>query len=83
MLRALFVYPFCNTVISFIIFVFGIVMQVTAIRSALDNGTDFPPCTPHSVCEALVSFLGALPQPLLPTESYPSVSRHCVAKVSY
>jgi hypothetical protein len=46
---------------------------VTAIRYSLDNGTDMPPCTPHSLCEALVSFLQALPQPLLPPESYPSV----------
>ena len=51
----------------------GVHLQVKAIRSALDNGTDFPVCTPHSVCEALVSFLGALPQPLLPAEPYPSV----------
>lgn len=49
--------------------------QVVAIRYALDHGRDFPVgITPHSICEALVSFLGALPQPLLPPESYPSVS---------
>jgi phosphatidylinositol-bisphosphatase len=50
--------------------------EVAAIRSSLDRGLDFPAgCTPHSICEALVSFLQALPQPLLPPDSYPSVRK--------
>lgn len=48
--------------------------QVAAIRRSLDLGSEFPACTPHSVCEALTSFLHALPQPLLPPESYPTVT---------
>ena len=49
--------------------------EVAMVRYSLDHGRDFPVgLSPHSICEALVSFLQALPQPLLPPESYPSVS---------
>jgi inositol polyphosphate 5-phosphatase INPP5B/F len=47
--------------------------EVVAIRYALDTGADLPSCSPHSLCEALTSFIAALPQPLLPPESYPTV----------
>eukprot|EP01032_Pedospumella_encystans_P014590 gene14590-16746_t len=47
--------------------------EVAMVRYSLDHGRDFPVgLSPHSICEALVSFLQALPQPLLPPESYPS-----------
>lgn len=46
------------------------------IREALDCGTEFPSCTPHSVAEVLVDFIAALPEPLLPYELYPTVIHH-------
>lgn len=45
--------------------------EVAAIRESLDCGSAFGPCTPHSVVEALLSLLAALPRPLLPRETYP------------
>jgi hypothetical protein len=46
--------------------------QVAKIRECLDTGVDFPPCSPHSIAEALILFISSLPQPLLPLELYPS-----------
>ncbi len=48
--------------------------EVAMIRLALDRGVDFSPCAPHAVVEVLVSFLAALPRPLLPYDLYPTVS---------
>lgn len=43
------------------------------IRSALDHGIDFPAgLSPHAYAAALLSFLQALPRPLLPSELYPA-----------
>jgi phosphatidylinositol-bisphosphatase len=54
--------------------------EVGAIRSSLDCGMELPvDCSVHALCEALVSFLGALPQPLLSPDLYPSVSLPCHA----
>jgi phosphatidylinositol-bisphosphatase len=39
---------------------------------ALDTGKDFPPCSPHSIAQVIVSFLDALPQPVLPPSTYPT-----------
>jgi hypothetical protein len=47
--------------------------QVALIRDALDDNTEFPPCSPHSIVEVLSTFLAALSKPLLPPELYPSV----------
>jgi hypothetical protein len=50
--------------------------EVIAIRSALDRGLDFPSqCSPQSIVEVLLTFLAALPRPLLPADLYPTVSR--------
>ncbi|KAJ1426763.1 Endonuclease/exonuclease/phosphatase [Ochromonadaceae sp. CCMP2298] len=50
----------------------GDAAEVAAIRGSLDSGEPLPSCSAHSVCEALVAFLAALPQPLLPADAYPS-----------
>ena len=34
------------------------------------------PCKAHSLAAALVEFLASLPYPVLPVETYPSVSKH-------
>lgn len=52
----------------------GLPEEVAAIRTALDRGTDLPPCSPHSIVDALLAFLAALAKPLLPLELYPNVS---------
>jgi len=48
--------------------------EIVAIRYAIDHGTDFPICSPHSLVDCLISFLDALPRPLIPWELYPIVS---------
>ena len=50
----------------------GIPQEVMAIRECLDTGTDFPQCSAHSIVETFISFLAALPQPVLPPSSYPT-----------
>lgn len=45
-----------------------------AIRTALDRGTDLPPCSPHSIVETLLAFVASFAKPLLPLELYPNVS---------
>lgn len=51
--------------------------EIVAIRTALDRGTDLPPCSPHSIVDALLAFVASLSKPLLPLELYPNVSDHC------
>jgi phosphatidylinositol-bisphosphatase len=46
--------------------------EVKAIRESLDTGTDFPVCSAHSIVETFISFLSALPQPILPPSTYPT-----------
>ena len=46
--------------------------EVIAIRESLDTGNDFPSCSPHSIAQVIVSFLDALPQPILPPSTYPT-----------
>jgi phosphatidylinositol-bisphosphatase len=48
--------------------------EVRCLRECLDTGAQFPSCSAHSVVEALVSFISALPQPLLPPELYPTLA---------
>lgn len=47
--------------------------EVAAIRDALDCGVDFPRASSHAYAEALVTFLQALPKPLIPSDMIPSV----------
>ena len=53
---------------------FILIPKVFLIRECLDDNTEFPLCSPHSIVEVLVTFLGALSRPLLPPELYPTVS---------
>lgn len=48
-------------------------LEVAAVRQALDESLDFSPsATPHDIVACLVSFLAALPRPLLPPHLYPT-----------
>lgn len=51
-------------------------IEVAAIRNALDCGLDFPvqphACSTRSFAQALVSFLQALPRPIVPTDMCPT-----------
>lgn len=46
-------------------------IELAAVREALDTGTEFPPCTVQTAVEALSSFLQSLPKPLLSPDLYP------------
>ena len=48
-----------------------VVLEVVAIRDALDDGSDLPSCSPHSIILTLTAFLVSLPKPLLPSELCP------------
>lgn len=47
--------------------------EIRSIRYAIDHGSDFPVCSPHSLVESVTTFLAALPKPLIPVELYPLV----------
>ena len=46
---------------------------MAAIRNALDCGVDFPRSSSHSYAEALITFLQALPKPIIPTDMIPAI----------
>eukprot|EP01038_Epipyxis_sp_PR26KG_P011261 gene11261-15109_t len=46
--------------------------EVKQIRNSLDQGLEFPSCSPHSIVEALITFIGSPAKPLLPVECYPN-----------
>lgn len=57
--------------------------ELRMIRQALDRGLDFGPCSPHSLVEALVTFLASLQRPLLPLDLYPMVSVDAILSVLF
>ena len=58
--------------------------DVAKIRNSLDCGVDFPRMESHVYAEALVSFLAALPKPIIPSDMCPSVYNvFCYLNVMY
>jgi phosphatidylinositol-bisphosphatase len=48
-------------------------LEVAAVRQALDEGIDFSPsASPHDIVACLLGLLSALPRPLLPPALYPT-----------
>jgi phosphatidylinositol-bisphosphatase len=45
--------------------------EVAGIRESLDCNKDFPDCSPHAICAALITLVASLPKPLLPPDLYP------------
>jgi hypothetical protein len=48
-------------------------IELAEVRESLDTGNIFPECSPHAIAEAIVTFIAALPQPLLPVKLYPTM----------
>lgn len=50
----------------------AIATEAATIRECLDTGSAFPAeCNPHALAEVMVTFLAALPEPVLPATFYP------------